>query len=76
MSQTASPKLTPKQQQLYDAIRDGARLTYRGWQEIGVDYGPQDPRNYVARETTAYALRDRGLIVMDKDGIRIAEVQS
>lgn len=70
-------RLTPKQAQLLEAIREGAALRYAGWQQIDVrfplpEFGCPDPRNYTAREQTLYALRDRGLVKVDKDGIRLA----
>lgn len=66
-----TPKISPPQARLYDAIKRGARLTYRGWQELGVDFGPRHPENYIAREATLMALRDRGLVIADRDGVRL-----
>lgn len=64
-------RLTPTQQRFLDALRAGASLRHRGWQEIAVEFGPRDPRNYIAREQTVYALRDRGLVTLDKSGIHL-----
>lgn len=69
-------KLTAKQSQLLQAIKDGAELRYAGYQEIKVTYplvafGVQDPRNYTARQQTLYALRDRGLIELGSFGVRL-----
>lgn len=62
-------RLTPPMRRLLDAIEAGATIRARGWQEYSVDFGPRDPRNYTAREQTFYALRNRGLVTLDKDGV-------
>lgn len=64
-------KLTAKQNQLFEAIKAGAELHYMGWQQIGVNYGPKDPRNYIAMQATLIALRDRGLITLGKEGVTL-----
>jgi hypothetical protein len=73
-------KLTPKQQQLYDAVLAGARIQTAGWQQLRVSYGERidgydarkpDPRDYVAMEATLHALRDRGLVNLGPNGITI-----
>ena len=68
---SATPKLTPKMAQLLAAIREGATLRYAGWQEVRVTYGPADERNYIARQSTLYALRDRGLVELGSFGVRL-----
>lgn len=69
-------RLSPKQAQLLEAIRAGATLRYAGWQEIRVIYGAADSRNYTARQQTLFALRDRGLVEVDKNGVRVAEASA
>lgn len=72
---TMAVKITPTQKRFLDALHAGATLRYRGWQEIAVEFGPRDPRNYIARQQTVYALRDRGLVVVDAQGVRLSEVE-
>lgn len=62
-------KLTETQARLLEAIHEGATVRYAGWQQIRVTFGPADARSYVARQQTLYALRDRGLVRLDAQGI-------
>jgi hypothetical protein len=53
------------------------RLHYTGWQQVDVwiespVFGDPGER-FVAREQTLYALRDRGLITLGKDGVQLTD---
>jgi hypothetical protein len=73
--QAGGRALTAKQQQLYDAIRDGATVSYSGWQQVHVCFGSRDARNYTARLNTLHALRDRGLVRLGADGVQLGGVR-
>jgi hypothetical protein len=60
-------KLTPKQQQLYDAVLAGARIQTAGWQQLRVSYGERID-GYDARKPDP---RDRGLVNLGPNGITI-----
>lgn len=65
-------KLTEPQQRVLDALKDGASVSPPQWQQMNV-YWPMTPRRFTARVNTFYALRDRGLITMDKNGINVTD---
>jgi hypothetical protein len=70
MTTARKPRLSPKQQQLLDAVERGADLRYLGWQQIRVTYGPKHPENYIATQGTLHALLDRGLVETGPFGVR------
>jgi predicted methyltransferase len=72
MPKNASQNLSGPMQRVLAAMQRGAQLRYSGWQQVVVSF-PGTPERFVAREQTLYALRDRGLVTMDKNGVNLTD---